>query len=312
MRDGEQLYQFRELRSKWIHWLSGQDAHYIWGQINSLIWDYVLFCTVNHLRKLAIEQDESSGLNAAVLRLFDTGFAISQAATIRRLIEVPKANPNWAVISLRRVIKDIRENRTLFTREIYVSYDGLPYDYQTVHDKWIEEKAQQGTLQGSGYLETKGPLAWSTSQRIHKHFDKLAGVSSDERSRDDTMLEKWLDHADSFLECCEPVKIYVDKFVAHAAAPETRVGLPEGAEGLTLEKLEECHKGLYKAASFLYGHVLWEGFYGALPTPQYGHLAGLDQSWASPSNVAEVENEWSRLAAVVEEWESEELWPTDE
>lgn len=103
--DRKQLHQFRELRSKWIHWLSGQDAHYIWGQINSLIWDYVLFCTVNHLRKLALEQDEASGINAAVLRLFDTGFAISQAATIRRLIVrmLPRQKPESVYL---RVPKD--------------------------------------------------------------------------------------------------------------------------------------------------------------------------------------------------------------
>ena len=102
--DVEKLRNFRELRVKWINWLQGSDSHYIWGQINSLIWDYVLFCTVNQLRKTAAaDENEERGLNDAVLRLFDMGFSISQATTIRRLVEAPKSSPKLAVVSLRTV-----------------------------------------------------------------------------------------------------------------------------------------------------------------------------------------------------------------
>ena len=126
------------------------------------------------------------------------------------------------------------------------------------------------------------------------------------------MSEKWLDHTDAFLECCNPVKIYVDKFVAHAADPETRTNLPEGSEGLTLAKLEECHQALYRSAAFIYGHILWQGSYGALPTPQYDHLAGLDKPWALPKDVPVVQRAWDDLSSDIEVWESEDLWPADE
>jgi hypothetical protein len=279
----DKLQRFRDRRATWIEWLQGSDAHYIWGQTNSLIWDFVLFGTVNELRKLADEdenENEKRDLNAAILRLFDTAFAISQAATIRRPIETPKSSPKLAVISLRRLIEDIRTNRAVFTREIYVAYDGLPFDYAAAHDLWLSKTCEGGTEGKPGSLETKGPNAWFRSRRLHEHFDRLSGTTFDGRSRNDLMLKKWLDHADAFLACCEPVKVYVDKFVAHAADPSTRGNLCDGAEGLTLAKLEECHKAIYKAAAFVYGPILWEGSYGALPTPQYGHLAGMDKPWA--------------------------------
>jgi hypothetical protein len=311
--DVDKLRRFRDLRATWIDWLRGRDAHQIWGQINSLIWDYLLFCTVNQLRKIGVDdENESRGLNGAVLRLFDTGFAVSQAATIRRLVEIPKSNPKWAVISLRRVIEDVRANRDLFTREIYVAYDGLPYDFALVHDTWLSKRIEEGKENKFGGLETKGPNAWYRSQRLHEHFDRLSGKSVSDRSRYDVMSEKWLDHADAFLVCCEPIKIYVDKFVAHAADQSTRSNLPEGAEGVTLAKLEECHKAIYKAAAFVYGHILWEGSYGALPTPQYDHLAGLDKPWALQKDMGAVQDAWDKFATAVEEWEAEDLWPGGE
>jgi hypothetical protein len=82
--------QYREKRRQWMEWLSGDDPHSIIKQIYSAIWDYALFCTVNELRKIATEKPEAGiGFNGPVIRLFDAGFATTQATAIRRLIEWP-------------------------------------------------------------------------------------------------------------------------------------------------------------------------------------------------------------------------------
>ena len=55
----------------------------------------------------------------------------TQVLAIRRLMD----DGNSDVISLRRPVKDIRRDFALFTRENYVCFDGLPYDYEAVQRK---------------------------------------------------------------------------------------------------------------------------------------------------------------------------------
>jgi hypothetical protein len=71
------------------------------------------------------------------------------------------------------------------------------------------------------------------SERVHKNFDSLAQVDPKTRSRDDVIRREVLDHLESELRKCENVKKYVDKFIAHAAAPETTTSLSEEEKGLT-------------------------------------------------------------------------------
>lgn len=118
--------QFREKRKQWMEWLSGDDPHSIIKQIYSTVWDYALFCTVNELRRIAAENPkEGIGFNSPVNRLFDAGFANTQATAIRRLIEWPARKPERAVISIRSVLKDIKDNLGFLTRENYICYDVL-------------------------------------------------------------------------------------------------------------------------------------------------------------------------------------------
>ena len=99
---------FRRKRLQWLEWLSGEDPLSISRQIYSMLWDHALFLTINELRKIAATEPENGVVfNGAVIRIFDAGFATTQATTIRRLIEKPKRDPKWAVISLRRILKDI-------------------------------------------------------------------------------------------------------------------------------------------------------------------------------------------------------------
>ena len=87
-----------------------------------------------------------------------------------------------------------------------------------------------------------GPAGWPMAERMHKAFDKLAQVGQMNRSRTDLISDKIFDHLESHLEECDKVKKFVDKFIAHAADPDNRTGLATEERGLTLERLEACHK----------------------------------------------------------------------
>src|SRR5262245_30956085 len=101
-----------------------------------------------------------------------------KCSEIRRLLDKTSG-----VISLRRLINELRSNWRLFTRENFVCHDGLPYDYEAVMVKEMAARAGEGAFWGS----TTGPDAWATSRMAHEQFDRLAGIDPSERTREDRL-----------------------------------------------------------------------------------------------------------------------------
>jgi len=301
---------FRQKRLIWMEWLKGQDPHSISPQIYSMLWDYALFCVVNELRKIAATEPENGvSFNGPVIRLFDAGFLTTQAITIRRLTEKPKSDPQWAVISLRSILKDIKKNANLITRENYVCYDGLPYDHEAAHRQWLSTLPRDSGGVHVGWLSTNGPNAWHVSELVHKNFDKLSGVEPENRKRTDIIRADVFAFLESQIETCKDIKKYVDKFIAHASAPETRIGLPDDQQGITLDRLNAYHKTIYQVAGFISSQLLYESNLGGLPVPQFDHLANLDKSWTTPQNLNRARQTWDEYAKEVSVWDSALLWP---
>jgi hypothetical protein len=310
--DKEHGEAFRQSRLKWMSWLNGDDPHSISRQVYSMVWDYALFCAVNELRRIAITEPRPGvGFNGPVVRLFDAGFVTTQAIAIRRLIEKSKRDPSWAVISLRSILKDIENNTRLITRENYVCYDGLPYDYQSVHDQWILTLPTENGGVHDTWLATGGPSAWHMSELVHKNFDRLSGVSPENRQRTDTISRSVFAELENRIDTCKDIKKYVDKFVAHASAPETRVGLPEHQRAMTLDRLKVHQKTIYQVAGFISGHLLYESNLGGVPVPQSDHLSNLDQCWTTGQNLDKARQVWHEYAKEVSGWDSASLWPVE-
>lgn len=160
-----------------------------------------------------------------------------------------------------------------------------------------------------GTLPTNGPEAWPMSERVHRNFERLAQVSPKNRKRTDKIKVEVIKFLETQIEKCEDIKKYVDKFVAHAAAPETRSELSESQKAITLERLEACHKIIYQIASFIKGPLLWESTPGGIPVPQYDHLANLDKSWVTTNNLEKAQKKWDEIDKMVSKWDSNSLWP---
>ncbi len=308
--DKERLRLFRDKRETWRFWLRGDDPHSIWKQIWALLWDDVLFRTVNDLRRHALDHpSDTVGFNSAVLRLFDAGFVTTQVTAIRRLTERQPRDPAKSVISLRRLVDDIRASRELMTREVYVAYDGLPYDPASVLDAEIEKKLAAGTIAPFEWLETSGPSAWRMSEMVHKNFDKFSRcLVPESRSRTDLIAPDWFDWLDSRLNACEDIRKFANKFVAHAAEPSSRTGLADTQTGVTLDRLGLCHKAIYQVAA-LVGSLLWEGSFRAVPIPQYAHLENLEKGWVKRDDLNVAHEFWHQNLEAIERWESESFWP---
>ncbi len=306
----ERLLLYRSKRAEWINWLRGNDSHSIWRQINNLLWEDLLFRTVNDLRRNAIEYPSKDvGFNDAVLRLFDAGFVTTQVTAIRRLTDKQPRDPKKGVISISRLITDIRQHSHLVTREMYVSYNGLPYDPEPLYSACIEKKLANEDLKCMSLEFGMAPTNWSMSQMIHENFDKLSKVTPDNRSRTDVIAPEWFDWLESCLVVCNDIRKYTYKFVAHAAEPASRSSLTNSQTAITLDRLRNCQQAIYKVAAFLYGPVLWKGSYAAVPVPQYDHLENLDKRWVSKSSAGTAHQYWNRNLEDIEKWETESLWP---
>jgi hypothetical protein len=191
------LESYRAKRRLWLSWISSDEHHAIWTVLCDMVWTDASFKALTSFAT----GDESNGLNNSLLAeaLFH-GHVATQVLAIRRLMD----DGNSDIISLRRLVKDLKRSWALFTRENYVCFDGLPYDYEAVQRKDMQERGGKGFFWG----ETSGPGAYATSQMAHEQFDKLAGIDPARRSREDnlpasllTTIEKWLQDSEAYARC---------------------------------------------------------------------------------------------------------------
>jgi len=142
------LQSYRDKRRLWLSWVEKDEHHAISNVLSSMVWTDAAFKT---LTQFAID-DENNALNNTLLgeALID-GQIANQVLAIRRLMD--KGNSD--IISLRRLVRDLRRNFNLFTRENYVCFDGLPYDYEAA--QYQEMLAQVGKGHSGGNAPARPP-----------------------------------------------------------------------------------------------------------------------------------------------------------
>ena len=135
------LQSYRDKRRLWLSWIDTDEHHAIWRALSSMVWTDVSLRALTHFAF----NDENNGLNNSLLAeaLLD-GHVATQVLAIRRLMD----DGNSDIISLRRLVKDLRRNFALLTRENYVCFDGLPYDYEAVRQKEMMDRAGKGFFWG--------------------------------------------------------------------------------------------------------------------------------------------------------------------
>lgn len=310
--DKAALAEFRAKRQQWLFWLRGDDQHSVWNQIYSMMWNDAVFRMINESRRLATGAGGGFAANNGALAGFiDQGYVATQTLAIRRLVEHPARTSDRQPISIRRVLKDIRDHRHLLTRECWVSYDGLPYDYKPIMQKWYKEHvAQDGSENPIIHsMDTKGRDAWTISEMLHERFDDMSGVNPSARDRRDMIAEKVFDQIGAEIASAEisEVSNFADKFVAHAADPTSRAGLSERDLSITMNKLSICQKAIVNAAQMITGQLIWESSSSVIPKPQYGFLEGLDVSWVPADTIKELHDFWNKLTEETDNWATPDL-----
>ena len=285
-----QLESYRAKRRQWLTWLDAGEHHAIWTNLSAMVWTDVSY---RILRQLVIGQDdknETSCLhNTLVAEQVIQGYVARQVLGIRRLLDKTSG-----VISLRRLIIDMRSNWPLFTRENYVCHDGLPYDYEAVVLKEMTARAGKGAF----WAATTGPEAHGTSGMAHEQFDRLAGVDPSKRMREDRLpktllgtIESWLDGSGA-----EELADWSHAYLAHAGGPDRRKQIEEGL--VTADKISEAIKTLVRATEALSACVLFAGgrLNGLVPVAQFDQFEHLDQPAVRPGHKDDAAVLWDTLS----------------
>ena len=287
VNDKQTLEQYRIKRTQWLQWLCGDAHHAIWSQIMAMIWNDMSFALLNETRNPACWEGGVVALNAMLLNFIDQGYVASQALAIRKLME--KSNPRDAskgVISLRRLVDDLKDNAHLFTRENYVCHDGMPYDYQAVAQSWHAKQIGQnasGTFGGWG--DTTGPNAFCSAEIAHRDFDRLSGVSPDNRRREDGISKTVFDNLDHWLtnSGAQEIVTLANKLIAHAADETSRQAAPLERLKMTISKVAAIHRAFIRCAHAIsVGLLQGPNYVRVVPVPQYDLLKHLDQAFIHP------------------------------
>jgi len=281
------LQSFRDKRRLWLSWIDSDEHHAIWQVLSSMVWTDVSFKTLTHF---AINNDNTCLSNSLLGQALIDGHVATQVLAIRRLVD----DGNSDIISLRRLVKDLKRSFALFTRENYVCFDGLPYDYEAVRQKEMIEHVGKGAFWG----ERSGPRAHSTSQSAHEQFDKLAGIDPAKRSRQDhmplsllTTIESWLDESGA-----DEIAEWSHAYLAHAGGPIARNRIAD--QMVTANKITRAIKALARVTEAISALLLHASSRGnsLMPVAQFNPFEKLDKPIMQAGGEADGYKLWHQLS----------------
>lgn len=111
------------------------------------------------------------------------------------------------------------------------------------------------------------------------------------------ILKQFDDKLASIEELCK----YVDKYIAHSAAPESRKAIPDEIKE-ALGKILNAHKIICEMASFIGNNLLFYGFGDFLPIPQFDQFEYLDEPIASKETIEKLREFWGKYRTETEQW----------
>jgi hypothetical protein len=178
VKDKDRLKRYRELCKKWLVWMQADPNHPIWSQLFKIVVNDLAVRTL----AAAAEDDAQSPLhNPLLVRTILEGHQDAQILGIRRLWD-----NRTDVISLRRLVKDIRANLDVFTREIYVSGGGLLYNPSS--------ETVIASVTGAGYVSRSSPILGPLqTEKAQQRFNRLSRITADRRDRTDRIPNAFID-----------------------------------------------------------------------------------------------------------------------
>jgi hypothetical protein len=279
--DQARLSEFLDQRKTWIEWTVSSDENSLQTQFSSMFWADAVFRLVNETRRSA--NKNLSAYSGLLAELLDSGYVAGQAIAIRRL-----SDSGGDVISLRRVNREFEKHRLLITREVYVSHDGDPYDYERAEQEQLAEMLSKPP--GEATFGKRGP---ELARRAHAEFDRLAKVDPANRSRNDLIDESVFQRISNSIDDSGAKAIVksANKYLFHAADVGSRKNVPSLEP--TLAQLSDVHVKLSRVGNCLSGQILGEGPCAlGVATAQFDVLTLLDRPFIDNSDRDRLDDWW--------------------
>lgn len=256
-----------------------------------MIFDHAIFESINLARKIAAEnKDISIAVSPTAFWYLHKSYVANQFMAIRRLYEDDQKGDT---ITLKRLLRDVKENFDLFTRENFVCHDGLPFDPKPARDKHDAEMMQLGS--GARWVQ-KQPF--HLSEQRHSLFDKLLRIIDDSckitGARDERLPIELLRRASDHLGCCANVQTIASKFFAHAADQNNRAKLNNAEAIITFAHIEKCHLALCSVAHFIGSDLLLD-YPLCIATPQFEVFESFEKPWAKEVDLVRLQEFLSNI-----------------
>jgi hypothetical protein len=291
--DRERLAKYRAKREEWLGWYESQndEPNSIQQQIFSMIFLDLAYRMLEEPRR-DTQNANVSAKSGLLAHLLDQGYVATQVLAIRRLLDKRKD-----VVSLRRLFDDIFNHKHLFTRELYVCYDGLPYDPEA----W-QALPQTPEIHIWG-IEAPGLSNFLMARHRQEKFDRLSGISTSNRQRCDLIRDSVFDKVEQWLETSAAEKLITlsHKFLAHAANMNSLGSLRYA--GIQLADVKEVHRAIIRVERAITDELLFiEVIRDVVPMTPLGFLKGLDNPYVATSSIADMEKHWEQLADERDKW----------
>jgi hypothetical protein len=298
---------------EWKNMLVGKDMHSIRNQICDMIRDCAFFQCINESRRYAARDDKGNIKRNRMLDYFiDQSLFKTQLLSIRRLTDKDfdriRKGKQYEDYSLYNLIEDMKKSNTLLSRENILTFHNLPYDYEEA-DARLWQKAPKTKIGNAQVQVLVGDPKIERSKEIHRQIDSMTGMTADKRSPDDLIPDNILKQLDSKLASIDIDELckYVDKYIAHAATPESRKEVPDEIKG-ALGKVLNAHKIICETASFIGNNLLFCGLGSVLHISQYGLFDQfdvfefLDEPIASKETIGKLKQVWEKYRRETKQW----------
>lgn len=302
--------QFSMRRALWIRCLDGDDRNTVFKQIYQLIWNTGVFRVINEARKAAPPAKEGGvQLNGMIHRFMDQCFFESQLLAIRRLTDtypIDGDNRGRDVFSLRALLRDMRQHVGLLTRGNIFRAEELEYDHEAVQQRFEAFSAERARSGESTFAVSRELDSFHLLRR-HEQLDSLTGIGKERRTPADQIQPAVLDFLEQKIRAMsDTFKTHVDKFIAHAATPESRQAVSADTVSITLGQMWEAQSVICQVANFVDTYLLGRGIHmGFLPTPQFDIFSYLDRPLigeADPTRLGEVWSSYGKETSTWSQW----------
>jgi len=187
-------------------------------------------------------------------------------------------DPKKHLYSLRRLFDEIENSRDLYTREKFVTYDGISYERNTNED-----------LKDEIIREDR-----------HGKYDIISGITDkNHRTKNDKLNNDYLEKIRAEFHTFSDLETYRNKFLAHSADPGNRPD--EILDKITLAYFDKCYKSIITIGKMLQV-LLDELLLCKVPTLHYDVLKNWDKPAVSSNDIPKIKAYWHERLEEIKRW----------